>query len=115
MRFYDVNGGEIRVSGEKITDLTRRSLRQNFGMVLQDTWIKTGTVRENIALGKPDAAEDEIVAAAKACHADGFIRRLPEGYDTVITDGGGLLSQGQRAASLHCARDAGAAADADSR
>ena len=96
MRFYDVNGGEIRVSGERITDLTRRSLRQNFGMVLQDTWIKTGTVRENIALGKPDAAEDEIVAAAKACHADGFIRRLPEGYDTVITDGGGLLSQGQR-------------------
>ena len=96
MRFYDVNGGEIRVSGEKITDLTRRSLRQNFGMVLQDTWMKTGTVRENIALGKPDATEDEIVAAAKACHADGFIRRLPEGYDTVITDGGGLLSQGQR-------------------
>ena len=96
MRFYDVNGGEIRVSGERITDLTRRSLRQNFGMVLQDTWIKTGTVRENIALGKPDATEDEIVAAAKACHADGFIRRLPEGYDTVITDGGGLLSQGQR-------------------
>ena len=96
MRFYDVNGGEIRVSGEKITNLTRRSLRQNFGMVLQDTWIKTGTVRENIALGKPDATEDEIVAAAKACHADGFIRRLPDGYDTVITDGGGLLSQGQR-------------------
>ena len=64
--------------------------------VLQDTWIKTGTVRENIALGKPDATEDEIVAAAKACHADGFIRRLPDGYDTVITDGGGLLSQGQR-------------------
>ena len=96
MRFYDVNGGEIRVSGERITDLTRRSLRQNFGMVLQDTWIKTGTVRENIVLGKPDATEDEIVAAAKACHADGFIRRLPEGYDTVITDGGGLLSQGQR-------------------
>ena len=95
MRFYDVNGGEIRVSGEKITDLTRRSLRQNFGMVLQDTWIKTGTVRENIALGKPDATEAEIVAAAKACPADGFIRRLPEGYDTVITDGG-LLSQGQR-------------------
>ena len=96
MRFYDVNGGEIRVSGERITDLTRRSLRQNFGMVLQDTWIKTGTVRENIVLGKPDATEDEIVAAAKSCHADGFIRRLPEGYDTVITDGGGLLSQGQR-------------------
>ena len=96
MRFYDVNGGEIRVSGEKITNLTRRSLRQNFGMVLQDTWIKTGTVRENIALGKPDATQDEIVAAAKACHADGFIRRLPDGYDTVITDGGGLLSQGQR-------------------
>ena len=94
--FYDVNGGEIRVSGEKITNLTRRSLRQNFGMVLQDTWIKTGTVRENIALGKPDATQGEIVAAAKACHADGFIRRLPDGYDTVITDGGGLLSQGQR-------------------
>ena len=96
MRFYDVNGGEIRISGEKVMDITRRSLRQNFGMVLQDTWIKTGTVRENIALGKPDASEDEIVAAAKACHADGFIRRLPDGYDTVITDGGGLLSQGQR-------------------
>ena len=96
MRFYDVNGGEILVSGEKITGLTRRSLRQNFGMVLQDTWIKTGTVRENIALGKPDASLDEIVLAAKACHADGFIRRLPDGYDTVITDGGGLLSQGQR-------------------
>ena len=96
MRFYDVNGGEILVSGEKITGLTRLSLRQSFGMGLQDTWIKTGTVRENIALGKPDASTGEIVLAAKACHADGFIRRLPDGYDTVITDGGGLLSQGQR-------------------
>ena len=96
MRFYDVDGGEILISGEKITGLTRRSLRQNFGMVLQDTWIKTGTVRENIALGKTDASMDEIVLAARACHADGFIRRLPDGYDTVITDGGGLLSQGQR-------------------
>jgi len=96
MRFYDVTGGEIRISGERITGLTRRSLRQSFGMVLQDTWIKTGTVRENIALGKPDASTGEIVLAAKACHADGFIRRLPDGYDTVITDGGGLLSQGQR-------------------
>lgn len=96
MRFYDVNGGEIRVSGEDIRNLTRHSLRQSFGMVLQDTWIKTGTVRENIALGKPEATMDEIVAAARACHADGFIRRLPEGYDTVITDAGGLLSQGQR-------------------
>ena len=96
MRFYDVTGGEIRISGERITGLTRRSLRQSFGMVLQDTWIKTGTVRENIALGKPDASTGEIVLAAKACHADGFIRRLPDGYDTIITDGGGLLSQGQR-------------------
>ena len=96
MRFYDVTGGEIRISGERITGLTRRSLRQSFGMVLQDTWIKTGTVRENIALGKPDASTGEIVLAAKACHADGFIRRLPDSYDTVITDGGGLLSQGQR-------------------
>lgn len=96
MRFYDVDGGEICVCGEKITDLTRHSLRQSFGMVLQDTWIKTGTVRENIALGKPEATMQEVVEAAKACHADGFIRRLPAGYDTVITDGGGLLSQGQR-------------------
>ena len=96
MRFYDVDSGEIHVDGHETRRLTRRSLRENIGMVLQDTWIKTGTVRENIALGKPDATEDEIVAAAKSCHADGFIRRLPEGYDTVITDGGGLLSQGQR-------------------
>ena len=96
MRFYDVKGGEIQVSGTPVLGLTRTSLRRNFGMVLQDTWIKTGTVRENIALGKPDATQEEIEAAAKACHADGFIRRLPEGYDTVITDGGGLLSQGQR-------------------
>ena len=96
MRFYDVDSGKILLDGQDIKSLSRDEVRRNFGMVLQDTWIKTGTVRENIALGKPDAAEDEIVAAAKACHADGFIRRLPEGYDTVITDGGGLLSQGQR-------------------
>ena len=96
MRFFEVNSGRITIDGVATTDLRREDVHELFGMVLQDTWIKTGTVRENIALGKPDATEDEIVAAAKACHADGFIRRLPEGYDTVITDGGGLLSQGQR-------------------
>ena len=96
MRFYDVNGGSIKVSGTDIRDVTRASLRGSYGMVLQDTWLRAGTVRENIAYGKPDATLDEVVAAAKAAHADSFIRRLPESYDTVIAEDGGNISQGQK-------------------
>ena len=96
MRFYDVNGGSIKVSGTDIRDVTRASLSGSYGMVLQDTWLRAGTVRENIAYGKPDASLEEIVAAAKAAHADSFIRRLPEGYDTVIAEDGGNISQGQK-------------------
>ena len=96
MRFYDVNGGDIKVSGTDIRDVTRASLRGSYGMVLQDTWLRAGTVRENIAYGKPDASLEEVVAAAKAAHADSFIRRLPEGYDTVIAEDGGNISQGQK-------------------
>lgn len=95
MRFYDVVDGEIRVSGEPIKELTRNSLRRSFGIVLQETWVFKGTVRENISYGKPDATLDEIIAAAKAAHAHGFIKRLPQGYDTVITNDA-ELSQGQR-------------------
>ena len=96
MRFYDVNGGSIKVSGTDIRGVTRASLRGSYGMVLQDTWLRAGTVRENIAYGKPDATLDEVVAAAKAAHADSFIRRLPDGYDTVIAEDGGNISQGQK-------------------
>ena len=96
MRFYDVNGGAIKVSGTDIRSVTRASLRGSYGMVLQDTWLRAGTVRENIAYGRPDATLDEVVAAAKAAHADSFIRRLPEGYDTVIAEDGGNISQGQK-------------------
>ena len=96
MRFYDVNSGSIRVSGTDIRDVTRASLRGSYGMVLQDTWLRAGTVRENIAYGKPDATMDEVIAAAKAAHAHSFIRRLPEGYDTVIAEDGGNISQGQK-------------------
>ena len=96
MRFYDVNSGSIRVSGTDIRDVTRASLRGSYGMVLQETWLRAGTVRDNIAYGKPDATEEEIVAAAKAAHADSFIRRLPKGYDTVIAEDGGNISQGQK-------------------
>ena len=96
MRFYDVNGGAIKVSGTDIRSVTRASLRGSYGMVLQDTWLRAGTVRENIAYGKPDATLDEVVAAAKAAHTDSFIRRLPEGYDTVIAEDGGNISQGQK-------------------
>ena len=96
MRFYDVNRGEIRVSGRDARSLPRDNLRAQFGMVLQDTWLKTGTIRENIAYGRPDATEEEIIFAAKAAHADGFIRRLPQGYDTMVSDEEGGLSQGQR-------------------
>ena len=96
MRFYDVNSGSIKVSGTDIRDVTRASLRGSYGMVLQDTWLRAGTVQENIAYGKPDATPDEVVAAAKAAHADSFIRRLPDGYDTVIAEDGGNISQGQK-------------------
>ena len=96
MRFYDVNSGSITVSGNDIRNVTRASLRGSYGMVLQDTWLRAGTVRENIAYGKPDATDEEIVAAAKAAHADSFIRRLPDGYDTVIAEDGGNISQGQK-------------------
>ena len=96
MRFYDVNSGSIKVSGTDIRDVTRASLRGSYGMVLQDTWLRAGTVRENIAYGKPDATMDEVIVAAKAAHAHSFIRRLPEGYDTVIAEDGGNISQGQK-------------------
>ena len=96
MRFYDVNSGSITVSGDDIRNVTRASLRGSYGMVLQDTWLRAGTVRENIAYGKPDATDEEIVAAAKAAHADSFIRRLPDGYDTVIAEDGSNISQGQK-------------------
>ena len=96
MRFYDVCSGCIRVEGTDIRQLTRESLRAGYGMVLQETWLRYGTIRDNIAIGKPDASLEEVVAAAKACHAHSFIRRLPNGYDTVIGEDGGSLSQGQK-------------------
>ena len=96
MRFYDVNDGKISVSGIDIREMTRHSLRAGYGMVLQDTWLKTGTIRENIVMGKPDATDEEVIAAAKAVHAHSFIKRLPEGYNTFITEDGGGLSQGQK-------------------
>ena len=112
MRFYDVNSGEIAVSGHNIMDMTRSSLRSNYGMVLQETWLKKGTIRENICMGKPDATEEEMIAAAKAAHAHSFIRRLPQGYDTC---GGWRQSvPGAEAASLYRKSDALSAANADS-
>ena len=96
MRFYDVNSGQIRVDGRDVRSITRKSLRENYGMVLQETWLKSGTIRENIAYGKPDATDEEIIAAAKKSHAHSFIRRMPQGYDTVISEEGGNLSQGQK-------------------
>ena len=96
MRFYDVNSGSIKVDGTDIRDITRGSLRTNYGMVLQETWLRSSTIRDNICMGKPDATEEEIIRAAKASHAHGFIKRLPKGYDTVITEDGGSLSQGQK-------------------
>ena len=96
MRFYDVNGGAIRVDGADIRKMTRKNLRSRYGMVLQDTWLASGTVRENIAYGKPDASDAEIEAAARAAHAHSFIRRLPEGYNTIIKENGSNLSAGQR-------------------
>lgn len=96
MRFYDMNSGTIKVSDIPLQQLTRKSLRDNYGMVLQETWLRSGSIRDNIAMGKPDATDEEIIAAAKASHAHGFIKRLPEGYDTVIAEDGGNLSQGQK-------------------
>lgn len=96
MRFYDVDAGEIRISGKPVKKITRDSLRRSFGMVLQETWLKTGTIRENIAYGKPDASMEEIIQAAKEAHAHSFIKRLPKGYDTVIAEDGGNISQGQK-------------------
>lgn len=96
MRFYDVDQGAICVENTDIRDITRKSLRASYGMVLQDTWLKRGTIRDNITVGKPEATQEEIVAAAKASHAHSFIRRLPDGYDTVIGEDGGNLSQGQK-------------------
>ncbi len=96
MRFYDVDSGSIQVDGTDVRHMTRQSLRTSYGMVLQETWLKSGTIRENIAYGRPDAAEEEIILAAKEAHAHGFIRRMPEGYDTIISEDGGNLSQGQK-------------------
>ncbi|WP_300841265.1 ABC transporter ATP-binding protein [uncultured Acetatifactor sp.] len=96
MRFYDVDSGRITVDGTDIRDITRGSLRTSYGMVLQETWLRSGTIRDNIRMGKPEATEDEVVQAAKAAHAHSFIKRLPQGYDTVITEDGGSLSQGQK-------------------
>jgi ATP-binding cassette subfamily B protein len=96
MRFYDVNEGAISVDKSDIRDLPRHSLRRNYGMVLQDTWLRSGTIRDNIVMGKPDATDEEVIAAARAAHAHSFIRRLPDGYNTVIGEDGGSLSQGQK-------------------
>lgn len=96
MRFYDVDSGAIKVSGKDIRQVTRKSLRASYGMVLQETWLKSGTIRDNIVMGKPDATDEEVIEAAKASHAHSFIKRLPNGYDTVITEDGGNLSQGQK-------------------
>lgn len=96
MRFYDPNGGRILIDGIDTLDMRRSELREHFGMVLQETWLKSGTIRENIAMGRPEASPEEIIAAAKASHAHEFIKRLPNGYDTVIGETGGSLSQGQK-------------------
>ena len=96
MRFYDPQGGEIRLDGVNTRDMNRGELRRCVGMVLQDTWLKAGTIRENITMGKPDATQEQVVAAAKQAHAHSFIMRLPQGYDTVIGESGGALSQGQK-------------------
>ena len=103
----------ISVEGTDIRDITRKSLRTSYGMVLQETWLKQGTIRDNIIVGKPDATDEEVIAAAKASHAHSFIRRLPEGYDTVISEDGGSLVPGTEAAPLYHKGDAVSASDAD--
>ena len=95
MRFYDVQAGSIQVDGHNIRQITRQSLRTSYGMVLQETWLKSASIRDNIAYGRPDATEEEVIEAAKKAHAHSFIKRMPEGYDTIITEGGGNLSQGR--------------------
>jgi len=96
MRFYDVTEGAICLEGMDIREITRKSLRAGYGMVLQETWLRAGTIRDNIVIGKPDASDEEVIEAAKACHAHSFIKRLPQGYDTLIGEDGGSLSQGQK-------------------
>ena len=96
MRFYDTNAGTIEIDGHNIRNVTRKSLRENYGMVLQETWLKSGTIRENLMMGRPDATEEEMIQAAKAAHAHSFIKRMPKGYDTDIGQDGGSLSQGQK-------------------
>ena len=96
MRFYDPNSGSILIDGHDYNDVTRKSLRENFGMVLQDTWLKAGTIRDNLIMGAPDATDEEIIDAAKKAHSHSFIKRLPDGYDTIIGEDGGSLSQGQK-------------------
>ena len=96
MRFYDVDSGSVNVEGNDIRNVTRHSLRESYGMVLQETWLKSGTIRDNIVMGRPDATDEEVIAAAKASHAHSFIKRMPQGYDTVIGEDGGSLSQGQK-------------------
>ena len=96
MRFYDINSGSIKVDGTDIRDITRGSLRTHYGMVLQDTWLRTGTIRDNIKMGNPEASDQSVIQAAKAAHAHSFIKRLPNAYDTIITEEGGNLSQGQK-------------------
>ncbi len=96
MRFYDVNSGSVKVDGRDIRDITRKSLRANYGMVLQETWLKSGTIRENIAYGRPDVSMEEVIQAAKEAHAHSFIRKMPQGYDTVMGEDGGSLSAGQK-------------------
>lgn len=96
MRFYDTNQGEIRVDGQPVKKIGRSALRSLYGMVLQDTWVFKGSVRDNIAYGKPDASDEEVIAAAKAAHAHSFIQRLPQGYDTILAEDGGNISQGQK-------------------
>ena len=96
MRFYDVNSGAVTVDGTDVREIPRHSLREHYGMVLQETWLRSGTIRENLTLGRPNATDEEVVAACKAAHADSFIRLLPKGYDTWISEDGGMLSQGQK-------------------
>lgn len=114
MRFYDVNGGGIFVDGRDIRKVTRKSLRESYGMVLQETWLKSGTIRENIAYGRPGASLEEVTAAAKEAHAHSFIKRMPQGYDTVISEDGEFIP-GAEAAFMHCPCNALSSADADFR
>ena len=115
MRFYDVNVGMIKVEGNDIRDVTRESLRSSYGMVLQETWLKAGTIRENICYGRPDATEEEMIMAAKEANAHGFIERMPDGYDTIITEGGGNLSLRTETAPLYCKDHVKPSSNADLR